>query len=111
MLFRSLYERMMEDMAQSAAPDARAADLVLVGTVSAASALCGKRIRDILWPYNSLVTELVREDGTVIVPDGETVVLNGDKLTVRADDVIADEFISRIQDYLIIPQSTEKMRN
>ncbi len=106
-----LYERMMEDMAQSASPDSRAADLVLVGTVSAASALCGKRIRDILWPYNSLVTELVREDGTVIVPDGETVVLNGDKLTVRADDVIADEFISRIQDYLIIPQSTEKMRN
>lgn len=42
----------------------------------------GRRIKDIIWPADGLVTELVKEEGESIVPDGETVMEEGDKLTL-----------------------------
>lgn len=98
-----LYERMMEKMQAEA--DAKNADRLtsatMTGIVSADSPALGKRIRDVFWPYNSLVTELKRGE-TDIVPDGETLLALGDVLTVRAEKVLPDEFVPEIEE-LITP--------
>lgn len=58
-----------------------------------------KRISNIIWPANALVTEVIRADGESIVPDGETVLLEGDKITVVAessDGGEVDEFLTHL---------------
>ena len=94
-----LYERMMEDLHARAPKPSDATDVTATGIVTADSTLCGKRIRDVLWPYNSLVTELVRADGTRIVPDGETFILVSDKLTLNAESVSPDELRIRLDEF------------
>lgn len=94
-----LYERMMENL-QSAAPlPAGSKNITVRGVVGIGSPVCKKRIRDILWPYNSLVTELDR-NGEEIVPDGETTLLAGDRLTVRAERVDPEFFDSQMREYI-----------
>lgn len=92
-----LYERMMENLYRDAVKDGE--DITVAGTIPACSFICGKRIRDVLWPHNSLVVELNRA-GVEIVPDGETVLLEGDKLTIRAENVNSAEFTVQMQDYI-----------
>lgn len=43
-----------------------------------------KRISDILWPTDSLVVKVLRGDA-VIVPDGETIIKQGDILTIQVE--------------------------
>ncbi|MCM1367538.1 MAG: chloride channel protein [Roseburia sp.] len=93
-----LYERMMEDLQRSAGTFG-GVNPTLHGVVTDRSAADGKRIRDILWPYNSLVIGLDR-DGTDIVPDGETVLRAGDRLTVRADRVDEAKFREQMREYI-----------
>ena len=92
-----LYEHMMENLyKQTVIPG----DFVTVsGTIPKGSFVCGRRVRDILWPHNSLVTALSRGE-TEIVPDGETVLIEGDTLTVRAENVDKKEFTAQMQDYI-----------
>ncbi|MDE6618625.1 MAG: chloride channel protein [Clostridiales bacterium] len=93
-----LYDKMMEDLYNNTVTDSD--DVTLKGIVHAKSFICGRRIRDVLWPHNSLVTDLCR-DGRDLVPDGETVLQEGDELTVRAELVNKDAFIEQMQDYII----------
>ncbi|MDE7165262.1 MAG: chloride channel protein [Clostridiales bacterium] len=92
-----LYERMMEDMYKQSAIGGD--DITVTGIIPAGSFIVGRRIRDVLWPHNSLVTDLNR-DGVAIVPDGETVLLEGDALTIRAEKVDKHTFTVQIQDYI-----------
>lgn len=94
-----LYERMMEDLHSRAPRPSDAADITAVCIVAESSTLCGKRIRDVLWPYNWLVTGLVRADGTDIVPDGETFMRASDKLTIRAENVSPAELRERLDEF------------
>ncbi|MDE5592530.1 MAG: chloride channel protein [Clostridiales bacterium] len=93
-----LYDKMMEDLYNQTVRDND--DVTVKGVVHAKSFICGRRIRDVLWPHNSLVTDLCR-DGRDLVPDGETVLQEGDELTVRAELVNKQAFIDQIQDYVI----------
>lgn len=95
-----LYERMMEDLYAKAHTARVGQNTVVTGAVFEQSIACGKRIRDVLWPYNCLVTSLVRGE-TDIVPDGETELLPGDILTVRAEDVVPQSFAEEMRDYII----------
>lgn len=97
--FRSapLYERMMEDLYKQST--CSGCDVTITGVVSAKSFICGRHIRDVLWPHNSLVTDLCR-DGHDLVPDGETVLQEGDELTVRAENVNKEAFTQQMQDYI-----------
>lgn len=92
-----LYERMMEDLYKSTKQPMT--DITVTGVIHADSAVCGMRIREVLWPYNSLVTKLVRS-GNDIVPDGETVLCAGDVITIRAEKTTRDIFAEQIKDYL-----------
>ena len=69
------------------------------GLVTSDSIACGKLIRDVLWPYNSLVTELIRGD-LDIVPDGETKLSEGDILVIRAELVEPQAFRDELKDYI-----------
>ena len=92
-----MYERMMEDLYKQSAIGGR--DVTVSGVIPAHSFIVGRRIRDVLWPHNSLVTELSR-DGSQIVPDGETILQEGDTLTLRAEKVDEQAFTAQIQDYI-----------
>lgn len=96
-----LYERLMENIQASEFVAATAKDMTAECTVKEDSPVCGKRIRDVLWIYNSLVTSLDRQ-GTYIVPDGETTLTAGDKLVIRAERVSPDEFISVLSEYVTV---------
>ena len=92
-----LYEHMMENLyEQSLSPGD---DVTVSGVITAGSFIRDMRIRDVLWPHNSLVVELCRGE-TDIVPDGETILREGDKLTVRAENVDRAQFTAQIQDYI-----------
>jgi H+/Cl- antiporter ClcA len=45
----------------------------------------GGTVRKIIWPTNSLVVELIHENGDVTVPDGETILVAGDTITVECE--------------------------
>lgn len=94
-----LYEQMLENLQRSVPQPGTAKNMTVVGTVTDDSAVANIRIRNILWPYNSLVTELDR-NGVKIVPDGETTLLTGDEITVCAERVDPDEFTAMIKDYI-----------
>ncbi|MDE7328224.1 MAG: chloride channel protein [Clostridia bacterium] len=60
-------------------------------TVEKGSFVEDKHIRDIIWPANALVTEVVKVDGENIVPDGETHLSEGDKITIVVESLNFDE--------------------
>lgn len=99
-----LYEHVMEEMQKSTFARESADNPTVRGAVVIESAIVGKRIRDILWPYNSLVTELVR-DGKNIVPDGETELAVGDRLTVCAEHIDVDEFRVQMSEYISVDET------
>lgn len=95
--FSPLYERMMENLYSASMK--KGEDLTVCGVIPIGSVINGKRISDVLWPHNSLVTELNRGE-IAIVPDGETVLHDGDKITVRAENVNKEYFYDQISDYI-----------
>ena len=95
-----LYERMMENLRKTAFDSDGAKNITVRGAVTNSSIAVNKRIRDVLWLYNSMVVSLDR-GGTQIVPDGETSLLTGDILTVTAEKVDPAEFCDQIKDYIL----------
>ncbi len=98
---RPLYENMLEGLAMSVPTGANTRDMTVNCTVCDTSAIAFLRLRDILWPYNSLVTSLIR-DGVSLVPDGETVLYPGDKITVKAENVDPDYFVYQLEECLTV---------
>ncbi len=103
-----LYEHMMEELYAAAPRPANGKNIVLRGIIGVDSAVREKRIRNVLWPYNSLVTELVRGENR-IVPDGETVLRVGDILTIHAENVDPEFFVSQAKEYITIADKCENM--
>lgn len=59
----------------------------------------GRQIKDVIWPSGALITEVLREDGESIIPDGKTVLQEGDKLTIvveSSDFSETEEFLSHL---------------
>ena len=104
-----IYERMMRDLQHKASLPTTATNLSVRGVIAENSMIGGKLIRDILWPYNALVTELKRGDRD-IVPDGETMLMAGDELTVRAELVDPQYFLETITDYIRITDDDKSER-
>lgn len=94
-----LYEHMLEKLQRQTPIPPSAKNIVTVGRVFDDSPIAFKRVRNILWPYNSLVTELLR-NGEELVPDGETVLMPGDIITIHAERVDPELFYSQICEYI-----------
>lgn len=96
-----LYEKMLENLVMSAPSPENAGDVTVKGAIPEDSPIAFKRVREIMWPYNSLVTELDR-GGVQKVPDGETILLPNDILTVRAENIDRDHFYSLMSEYITL---------
>lgn len=92
-----LYERMLGDLSKSVASTKER--IIVKGIVLEKSHVACKRVANVLWPFNSLVTEICRQEKT-IVPDGETTILEGDALTVCAENVDPAAFYEQIKEYI-----------
>ncbi len=59
----------------------------------------GRQIKDVMWPVGALITEVLREDGESIIPDGKTRLQEGDRLTIlveSSDFGETEEFLSHL---------------
>lgn len=56
----------------------------------------GSAIRTVIWPANGLIVEIINEDGSKIVPDGETVIHAGQTLVFECETDSKEE----LMDYL-----------
>lgn len=100
-----LYERMLHDLVSSAPLGGNAKSLKVRGRLRENSVIAHRRVRDIMWPYNSLVTELYR-DGKELVPDGETILEPNDEIVIRAENVDTDMFYAQLREYISIDSDT-----
>lgn len=91
-LYDSLLERLREQNNEDEKTIKRSFGVI----VENGAFVIGRRIKDIIWPANGLVTELVKSDGESIVPDGETVLQEGDKLTLSVESMNYKETVEYI---------------
>ncbi len=77
-----LYDSLLERLREQNNKDEKVVKRSFGVVIEHGAFVAGRRIKDIIWPSDGLVTELVKEDGESIVPDGETVMEEGDKLTL-----------------------------
>lgn len=65
--------------------------------VMPAAPACEHAIRDLLWPSNLVVSHIRRGEGE-LVPDGETVLLEGDVLDIQVDTPDRKDSIEEIEE-------------
>ena len=53
----------------------------------------GTPVRAVVWPTNGLVVELIHEDGSQTVPDGETVLHAGQEIVFECETDSRDELL------------------
>ena len=100
-LYDSLLERLRKQ--DEAKPVRRNFEVV----IEKGSFVAGKNVSNIIWPANALVTEVLRSDGESVVPDGETMLFEGDKISMVVESnnfEETEEFIS----HLVRKNSSEK---
>lgn len=100
-----LYERALENIRDAAPLVGGTKSMTVVGAVREDSVIAYKRVRNIMWPYNSLVVGLKR-DGKDVVPDGETELVPDDVITVKAENVDAGYFFAQMKEYIDIDAPT-----
>lgn len=91
-IFRAnpIYDELLEGILEEL-PDRKNRIHVTVDLRVVAGSLAEKKaVRDILWPSDALVVSLQRK-GKKIVPDGETVLLEGDLVTISAETSTPDK--------------------
>lgn len=72
-------------------------EIEITSTVSNDSALIGKKISEIPWTENTLISNIERS-GREIVPKGTTILEANDKLTVIMPKDTVDEFLKRFEE-------------
>lgn len=100
MLFRTepIYERSLASFIKEEKIYDGVVKMSMAVTVRERSAADGAQIRSIIWPSNGLVSRLERADGTLIVPDGETIMRAGDKLTFECEARSEEELSKYLTD-------------
>lgn len=75
-----------------------------VTTIEAGSVAMSNAIRDVLWPGNLLIRSVKRDDVS-IVPSSDTVLLEGDEITVQAETT-SIEYLQHCVDEIVKPQNS-----
>ncbi len=86
----ALYEKLLDDMLEE-----RASEAVKVTAKLSVQRAAGRAIRDILWPFSAIVTEITRGDKKIRA-NGGTVLLAGDVITVEGTPEDSGEFLSEL---------------
>lgn len=90
-----IYDSMVDRLVEQTAGEVVKKDFVIA--VENGTFAVGRQIKDIMWPAGALITQVVRESGESLVPDGKTTLQVGDKLTIAvtsSDFNETEEFIS-----------------
>lgn len=82
-LFRTkgIYEELLEQYEQETGIHERAVREVFTITLIKGAIADNRQVRDVLWPKGARVKEIARADETIL-PDGDTLLKNGDILTI-----------------------------
>lgn len=91
-----LYDSLLERLREQNSKDEKIVKRSFGVIIEHGAFVIGRRIKDIIWPADGLVTELVKDDGESIVPDGETVMEEGDKLTLVVESSNYQETVEYI---------------
>lgn len=103
-----LYDSLLERLREQNNEDEKTVKRSFGVLVEQGAFVIGRRIKDIIWPANGLVTEIVKSDGESIVPDGETVLQEGDKLTIAVESTNYKETVEYITHLVKNEPSAEK---
>ncbi|MDE5911929.1 MAG: chloride channel protein, partial [Clostridia bacterium] len=90
-----IYDSMVDRLVEQTAGNVVKKDFVIA--VEKGTFAVGRQIKDIMWPAGALITQVVRENGESLIPDGKTELQAGDKLTIAVESVDfneTEEFIS-----------------
>ncbi len=86
-----LYERLLDELLEEKRSHTKKITVSLRVTVGARRA-----VRDILWPFSALVTEIHRK-GETIIPRGDTELEAGDLLTVEGSPEEREEYLATLR--------------
>lgn len=93
MLFKTepIYERSLAGFIKEEGLLENAKKIKAEAVVQKSSVLDGNRIRNVIWPTNGLVVNIIRADGSQIVPDGETEMYAGDTVIFECETSSSEE--------------------
>lgn len=95
---KPIYDSMIERFASNEHKNKVMITKIFTLELGAHAPIVGKCVCDVLWPTNCLIENLVRGDNE-IVADGETRLLLGDILTIKAetfDEVATEEYLQEL---------------
>lgn len=72
-----------------------AVEVEIMVTVEAGSPVIGKKIRELLWLRGSIIVQIERA-GKLMLPKGDTVIMQNDKLTLHVPPANADKIMKKI---------------
>lgn len=90
-----IYDSMVDRLVEQTAGNVVKKDFVIA--VEDGTFAVGRQIKDIMWPAGALITQVVRQNGDSLIPEGKTLLQAGDKLTIVVESVDfneTEEFIS-----------------
>ncbi len=76
----SIYETLLEQLVEESGIKRSENKIKITLVAKPLSIAIGREIRDVLWPSNAIVTNIVRE-GESLLPEGGTVIKEGDQIT------------------------------
>lgn len=89
---KPIYDRMLDDLLEEKRKKEGISQIKVRLRVLANGNAAGRAVRDILWPADALVTVLMRGEEKII-PDGNTVLAEGDILTVEGETGNREEYL------------------
>ncbi|MGN1061250.1 MAG: chloride channel protein, partial [Candidatus Coproplasma sp.] len=97
-IFRTqpLYDRLFDEILENENTAHPAQSFTLNIKVSYNSSAVERKIRDVMWPDGAIVV-MVERGGEKFVPNGSTIIKEGDVLTIKAKTYYKDDFIQSLQ--------------
>lgn len=87
-----IYDKLLDDMLKEKRENEKVLRITARFRVLRESPSDGRAVRNVLWPSDALLTKVARGEDT-IVPDGSTVLAEGDILTVTGETVEREEYL------------------
>lgn len=97
-IFRTepIYDKLLDGILEEQRKGEKRVSLTATLRVKAGAPADGRAVRNILWPSDILVTTLERGSLT-IVPDGETVLKEGDIIFVKGETANSEEYLKNLE--------------
>lgn len=102
------YERLLSQFIESEKLNKNMRKVSVTALVLPGSQADGGKVRKIIWPANGLVTEVVKADGSVEVPDGATILSAGEKIVFECETDSEDKLREDLYEIVGDPAAEEE---